>query len=347
MKPERTLRNVKIDLQKSQRSLFLFHIEILFWFMLSLVGNFFVYKLEQYLVGYSTLVNKPFYDGYLIALAPSGSFLLVYIYFVLELVYLPFDKTSIFRVFIKRDCSAKRDLFYFLISCSGLRVFYAFALTLGVPFYVKSFIDGAQGLGLLSDLPYGISVFLLFFLHTFTYYWTHRLMHTRWFWELHKVHHSAKHFNSVTPLRNHPLDFSLDIVMQSLIGFVVGARIECVITVLILGGIYQVAAHSHLRWDFSRFKLGFLHDYVFLSSQHHLIHHSDKPEHYNKNIGIIQLWDRVFGTYHPPANEKEEINLGDGVGDLLNSDGLFIGVFKVYVRWLQSIKVNFVGDRKN
>ena len=51
---------------------------------------------------------------------------------------------------------------------------------------------GVAGEGFLAVI-FGFSVYFL--ATTFASYWHHRLMHWRWFWNLHRYHHSTPELN--------------------------------------------------------------------------------------------------------------------------------------------------------
>jgi sterol desaturase/sphingolipid hydroxylase (fatty acid hydroxylase superfamily) len=58
---------------------------------------------------------------------------------------------------------------------------------------------------------------------------------------------------------------------------------------------YHSAIRIHLPWL----------DRVLVTPQVHRIHHSEKPEHYNKNFAdFLPLFDIVFGTYHSPRRDE-------------------------------------------
>lgn len=43
-------------------------------------------------------------------------------------------------------------------------------------------------------------------------------------------------------------------------------------------------------------------DWVFNTPAHHRLHHSTREAHFGKNYGgVLLVWDRLFGSYAPPA----------------------------------------------
>lgn len=55
--------------------------------------------------------------------------------------------------------------------------------------------------------------------------------------------------------------------------------------------------HSHIWVSFGPWL-----EHLIISPAQHQIHHSTRPEHFNKNYGqTLALWDWVFGTLTDPA----------------------------------------------
>ena len=54
-----------------------------------------------------------------------------------------------------------------------------------------------------GGLPFLVQIVLFFYLASFFDYWTHRIDHTRFFWPIHRYHHSAEDFCVVTSARQH------------------------------------------------------------------------------------------------------------------------------------------------
>ena len=43
----------------------------------------------------------------------------------------------------------------------------------------------------------------------------------------------------------------------------------------------------------------------------HCLHHANRPEFYNKNLGSLSsIWDRLFGTYFDPDQVQDEFEFG-------------------------------------
>jgi sterol desaturase/sphingolipid hydroxylase (fatty acid hydroxylase superfamily) len=85
--------------------------------------------------------------------------------------------------------------------------------------------------------------------------------------------------------------------------------------------------HTDFDWTYGR-----IGRWLVMSPGLHKVHHSNNPEHFNKNLGnLFMIWDRIFGTYHYVSSRP--VTLG-----LLGEDG------KLSERW---IVVEWALDIKN
>lgn len=139
-------------------------------------------------------------------------------------------------------------------------------------------------------------------------------------WRFHAVHHSAEVLTPLTLYRVHYLEMFINASRSILVaGFVGGVFIYCVdgkIQPLQLLGanifslLFNIAGanlrHSHIRLEFGRLER------FILSPAQHQLHHSSRPEHFDKNFGVmIALWDKLFGSW--VASKGEPIT-GFGLG---------------------------------
>ena len=137
------------------------------------------------------------------------------------------------------------------------------------------------------------------FLEDFTYYWFHRISHrVRVFWACHIVHHSSESFNYSTALRNgwfSVLYKPIFWLWMPAFGF----HPLMVITCLSINSVYQFFCHTKVGMTWSAWSTVFSNPYV------HEIHHGKARQHLDKNFGgIFTLFDRIFGTFHPPCGEE-------------------------------------------
>ena len=150
------------------------------------------------------------------------------------------------------------------------------------------------------------------------------------FWEFHKVHHSAEVLNPLTNFRFHPVD-------KILLGFCIGITaglVKGAFGFAFPGGISEIALvnigvllafnlvanlrHSHVWLSYGR-----LASHVFSSPAQHQIHHGTAARHIDKNFGLmLSLWDWLAGTLYVPR-EPEHIELGLANGEHEEYDTLW------------------------
>ena len=81
-------------------------------------------------------------------------------------------------------------------------------------------------------------------------------------------------------------------------------------TLFLLGGLQ----HSHFP-----IKFGVL-EWIFISPSMHQIHHSARPEHWNKNMGSqLAIWDLMLGT-RVVLSKGETLRFGLGAADSGSED---------------------------
>jgi sterol desaturase/sphingolipid hydroxylase (fatty acid hydroxylase superfamily) len=135
----------------------------------------------------------------------------------------------------------------------------------------------------------------------FCYYWFHRLHHeVRLFWAGHVVHHSSRHFNLSTALRQPWTTFAspLFYLPLPLLGF----DPLLLVTVHSINLLWQFWIHTELVG-----RLGPL-EWVLNTPSHHRVHHGRNVRYLDRNHGgMLIVWDRLFGTFEP---EVERVDYG-------------------------------------
>ena len=167
---------------------------------------------------------------------------------------------------------------------------------------------------------------IVYLVNTFVAYWGHRFMHTRWLWDIHKVHHAAEEMNVVTPFRNHPIEFVTMTLLNAFPVALFGAAPGVIIVYYAVNMAYQSLAHSEINVK------GKLWELIWITPNAHRLHHSNRPEHFDRNFGILTLWDYLFGTYIVPTNEK--LTYGVDNGETYNRPSHLLEVFDNVRRWL-------------
>jgi sterol desaturase/sphingolipid hydroxylase (fatty acid hydroxylase superfamily) len=135
---------------------------------------------------------------------------------------------------------------------------------------------------------------LLFFADDLSYYWFHRVSHeSRVFWASHVVHHSSRHYNLSTALRQTwvPMTHLPFYLWLPLVGF----EPWMVLLAQSWSLIYQFWIHTEkIR------KLPRPLEWVLNTPSHHRVHHGVNEQYLDRNYaGILIIWDRLFGTYEP------------------------------------------------
>ena len=188
-----------------------------------------------------------------------------------------------------------------------------------------SFASLAMGIGFLAvdlglkALPFGLLAWLyqvrlfdikpiwwswalLFVLEDLCYYWFHRSHHNvRMLWAAHVNHHSSRHYNLTTALRQSwttPVTGVLFWAPLPLLGF----PVEMLLVQKSISLIYQYWLHTELIGELSWFGK------LFNTPSHHRVHHGRNPIYLDRNhAGIFIVWDKLFGTFEP---ESEPVDYG-------------------------------------
>lgn len=206
----------------------------------------------------------------------------------------------------------------------------------------KPWVDGF-GLALPVAFPDGfagqlLQVLAFLFILDFFYYWFHRAQHVLpWFWAQHKIHHSETSLNVTTGNRHHWLEEPLRIFLVWLpIGLLFQQKpvtIAWLWSGFLLWGYF---IHMNLRLP-----LGPLTP-VFGGPQLHRIHHSNQPEHYDKNFAaFFPIIDIVFGTYCKPGRTTWPTT---GLADGEDLNGLLRASLAPFRTWRRQI-IGLLGAR--
>jgi sterol desaturase/sphingolipid hydroxylase (fatty acid hydroxylase superfamily) len=133
---------------------------------------------------------------------------------------------------------------------------------------------------------------LLFFADDLAYYWFHRIHHeVRVFWASHVVHHSSRHYNLSTALRQTwtPMTALPFWAPLALVGFAPWM----ILLQQSISLIYQFWIHTERVK-----KLPAPVEFVFNTPSHHRVHHGANEVYLDRNYGgILIVWDRLFGSF--------------------------------------------------
>lgn len=173
----------------------------------------------------------------------------------------------------------------------------------------------------------------------FGVFFSHYLHHkVPFLWQFHKVHHSAEVLTPVTVYRMHPVDDVITMAMSA----TCSASVYAIFKHAYPGGISPILVfginfvpflfyvfgyslrHSHIWLSY-----GSVMSHILVSPAQHQIHHSYKPEHIDRNFGLIfAWWDWLFGSLYVPR-DKENLLLGidDGQKNFKSVRNLYLQPF--------------------
>ena len=161
----------------------------------------------------------------------------------------------------------------------------------------------------------------------FCTYIIHYIMHkVPFFWRFHKIHHSATVLNPITQYRIHPVELLINNIRGIfVIGLATGIfnylsvhQIEkwTFIGVNIFHFLFLLwganLRHSHVKFSYAS-----IIENILISPFQHQIHHSNNPEHYDKNMGSkFAIWDWLFGTLVKSKDVTKKLRFGLGEEDI-------------------------------
>jgi len=172
----------------------------------------------------------------------------------------------------------------------------------------------------VSHLPLIVRVSLYFVLADFGHYWVHRLHHTRHFWQMHKWHHSPSYMYWLGGVRaTIPQQFMVNVPYILAYPFLDISPWWLGLAITVHSALQNDWMHMNITW-----RSNWL-EWVLVTPRYHHIHHSDKSEHYGKNLAnMFTIWDRLFGTYLDP--DKVGTNLSFGINEKQNPVRLMLGI---------------------
>jgi len=233
---------------------------------------------------------------------------------VMELFFLNWRKTTVFTVFVRRKVHAVVDLVSTIYFFSPFKATVEYFFTFGIAYGVSRLSDMASSRfewvrwelpseGVLG-VTAGFAVYYVF--SSFIGYWQHRLMHWRWFWQLHRFHHAATEFSILTTFRVNPTE-ALTVLPAVLPLFFIKAPTDGLFAMFVVANqILASLQHSSLPWT-----LGWLGRWVITAPTNHQVHHSIDPEHKDKNFSSCPLWDHMFGTWYGGPNRPSAYGIPD------------------------------------
>jgi sterol desaturase/sphingolipid hydroxylase (fatty acid hydroxylase superfamily) len=166
----------------------------------------------------------------------------------------------------------------------------------------------AWGIAIKDLWPHDISPFLqaglMLLLADLLRYVLHRASH-EWnmsLWSLHAVHHSPEKLYWFNVGRFHPLEKSLQFVLDAAPFILLGVTEEVLAIYFVFYAVNGFLQHCNIRLH-----LGWL-NYLISGPELHRWHHSWEIRESNKNYGNnIILWDLLFGSFFLPHDREVDL----------------------------------------
>lgn len=146
-----------------------------------------------------------------------------------------------------------------------------------------------------------VSLPILIVWQDFHFYWTHRLLHTRWlFRNVHAVHHRSRQPSPFAAYSFHPIEAVNNSL--GLISALMAVPVNEVVLSIFL--VHQIVRSTHGHAAVETMQHGFTQSKFwghFITTTHHHMHH----ENPRGNFGLWFTWlDRIFGTEHHDYFER-------------------------------------------
>jgi len=153
------------------------------------------------------------------------------------------------------------------------------------------------GLYRRSSMDPFLYVLVFVLIQDFIYYFYHRFQHNWSFlWGIHKFHHTDSDVNVTTSHRTNLLEQPVQFFVVSLPPtLLLGVHPSGLLWATYIGLFFLYLSHSKLDIGMGLFSP------VFVGPRYHRVHHSQHPQHLNKNFAqFFPFIDLAFGTYVKP-----------------------------------------------
>lgn len=149
-----------------------------------------------------------------------------------------------------------------------------------------------------AALPLVVQIPLAIFVKELFGYWRHRAMHWGPLWRFHAIHHAPEDMDFATASRFHPAEQMGTWFVAIVATLVVKVADEATGVLFAVVGIQQLLLHANLRWTY-----GPLGRILNSPAAHRWHHHPEVGRNHNFGVGILTLFDVLFGTFHLPPGE--------------------------------------------
>ncbi len=143
-----------------------------------------------------------------------------------------------------------------------------------------------------------VSLVGILFLHDTYFYWTHRLLHTRWFFrKVHTVHHRSVNPTPLAAYAFHPIEALIESLFIFPVILLFPVHIYIFLLFIFLTLLMNVIGHLGFEFIPIKWRQGFFGKWLS-SSTHHNLHHQKS----RKNFGYyFTIWDRLMRTLQDEA----------------------------------------------
>ena len=227
---------------------------------------------------------------------------------------------SSLKKLIKLETHSVRDFFYLTLQIAFFFSPLAMAIaSCGLSFvhntlsgYFFEFFKGVRFTDSITSIP--LLLLATVIAHDFFVYWQHRITHVvPLLWASHAIHHSAEEMTVFNYARDSPFTLAtkqivtlipvaligqLEFHNKIIISITDKVAMALYFSYVVFAAINRFASHSNLNLTW-----GWVGSWVFVSPAMHRVHHSQLPQHHDKNFGTnFVVWDRLFGTYAQPES---------------------------------------------
>ncbi len=155
-----------------------------------------------------------------------------------------------------------------------------------------------------QSISYVVFAIVLILSDDFSRYALHRLLHWKWFWKIHQLHHSATVLTPLTSLRVHPLEKLLYQLRSSIVYglctgiffFLCGQSAQSWVILGISGStlLFNLLG-ANIRHSMIPISYG-IFERILISPAQHQLHHSIM--HSRTNYGsMFSCWDQLFNSW--------------------------------------------------
>ena len=173
---------------------------------------------------------------------------------------------------------------------------------------VVSFVQ-TQGLALFAAadyeaLPFAVTLLIAVALSDLVGYWRHRMMHHRWLWPVHAIHHSDREMTWLALARFHPINRVITMLISLVALSLAGLPAWAVVANGLIRHYYGLFIHADVPWTYGPLR------YLFVSPVLHRWHHVRDERLSGTNFAtIFSLYDVIFGTYALPKRAVDPLGI--------------------------------------